>query len=141
MPVRNNLKKGFLLARDLREFSHTAACLLTGWCDWDSLHSRKQRVDFLPCSPPFLPLTEFFFLWGGTWPMRMLLPTFWVGLPIAFLIIWKFSHSHAQRCVPQVIPNPVKLPMKTNHHVLVCNLIKVLSNLSLHLNSLINFLK
>lgn len=65
MPVRNNLKKGLLLARDLREFSHTAACLLTGWCDWDSLHSRKQRVDFLLCSPPFFPLTKFFFGGGG----------------------------------------------------------------------------
>lgn len=61
MPVRNNLKKGFLLARDLRGFSHTAACLLTGSCDWDSLHSRKQRVGLLLCSPPFLPLTEFCF--------------------------------------------------------------------------------
>lgn len=75
---------------------------------------RNQRTGQIYLhSVPFLPFL--LFMQYGTPDHVMAMPMFRVVILTSINLIWIIPHSHAQKFVPTVILNPVKLAVNSNH--------------------------
>jgi hypothetical protein len=55
------------------------------------------------------------FIQSGIQAQGMVLHTFRVGFPSSVKLLWKYPPRHTQRYIFQVILNPVKLTLKSDH--------------------------